>query len=447
MGKNDLSLSIKERVLYLRSNYDHTEGEIIRIINSEFFSGTKADYEKSRSRVRSALGTKYKKKMSQKKNRDKGKVEGKPSKNEKFVLSAWNPDKGSIMDIDEYCEHYGLPKEDIKDRKLVTHTGVPYWNIHWKNAKQHQLNVITEELIEKVAQKYAKPVRYLLPKGYKATKRVIRAVYTDVHIGMNPNPDGHSLFGGVWNEKEVMTRMYEMADKIIERAKSEDSRILFVDELGDFMDGWKGKTVRQEHDIPQNMSTEDAFDLGVRFKVELADLLVGSGQFESIVFNNICNDNHAGTFGYVVNSTVKSLLELKYPKLVAVNNLRKFINHYIVGEHAFLLSHGKDDKHLKFGFKPILDEKQATKIDQYIKDNNLYRAAQYFEFSKGDSHQMLFDYSTSDDFNYMNYPAFSPSSDWVQTNYKKGRSGFVIEAFSPDNEDIDVFPTTFKWKK
>ena len=36
------------------------------------------------------------------------------------------------------------------------------------------------------------------------------------------------------------------------------------------------------------------------------------------------------------------------------------------------------------------------------------------------------DYATSDDFDYCNYPAFSPSSDWVQTNFKKGRSGFVF---------------------
>jgi len=446
MSKKELGLSIKERVLYLRSNYEHTEGEIIRIINSEFFSGTQKDYEKTRSRVRYALGTKYKKKMSQKENRNKGNVNTN-SKKEKFVLSAWNQDDGRIMDIDEYCEHYGLPKEDIKDRKLVTHTGVPYWNIHWKNSKLHPLSLIDEELIERVAKKHIKPVKYTIPKGYERFNRVLRAIYTDVHIGMSPNPDGHSLFGGVWNKEEILSRMEEMAEKIVNKAMSEDVRILFVDELGDFMDGWKGKTVRQEHDIPQNMTTEEAFDLGVEFKVRLADILVDSGQFESIVFNNICNDNHAGTFGYVVNSTVKSILDLKYPKLVAVRNMRKFINHYVVGEHAFILSHGKDDKHLKFGFKPIMDSNQAAKIDQYIKENDLYREAKHFEFSKGDSHQMLFDYSTSDDFNYMNYPAFSPSSDWVQTNYKKGRSGFVIQVFSPDDEDIDVFPTTFKWKK
>ena len=37
--------------------------------------------------------------------------------------------------------------------------------------------------------------------------------------------------------------------------------------------------------------------------------------------------------------------------------------------------------------------------------------------------------ATSDDFYYYNYPALSPSSQWVQNNFKKGRRGFVNESF------------------
>ncbi len=39
---------------------------------------------------------------------------------------------GRIMDIDEYCEHYSLPREDITSYKLVTHTSVPYYNTQFK---------------------------------------------------------------------------------------------------------------------------------------------------------------------------------------------------------------------------------------------------------------------------------------------------------------------------
>ena len=53
------------------------------------------------------------------------------SKKAKFVLSAWNK-KGFMMDIDQYCDHYKLPRKDIRSYKLVSHTGTPYYNIVFK---------------------------------------------------------------------------------------------------------------------------------------------------------------------------------------------------------------------------------------------------------------------------------------------------------------------------
>ena len=46
-----------------------------------------------------------------------------------FVLSAWN-DEGYMMDIDQYCSHYQLPRADVKEYKLVSHTGTPLSLIH-----------------------------------------------------------------------------------------------------------------------------------------------------------------------------------------------------------------------------------------------------------------------------------------------------------------------------
>ncbi len=55
----------------------------------------------------------------------------KENKDTPFVLSAWN-NKGYMMDIDEYCEHYKLPRNDVKSYKLVSHTGTPFYNILFK---------------------------------------------------------------------------------------------------------------------------------------------------------------------------------------------------------------------------------------------------------------------------------------------------------------------------
>ena len=82
----------------------------------------------------------------------------------------------------------------------------------------------------------------------------------------------------------------------------------------------------------------------------------------------------------------------------------------------------------------------GDKIDQYLKHKGVYKLGGRIEFSKGDSHQLLFDMASSDDFEYMNYPALSPSSDWVQVNFKKGRRGFVLQHFDGETEDKIINP-------
>ena len=224
---------------------------------------------------------------------------------------------------------------------------------------------------------------------------------------MTPNKDGFALYDLKWDEQEILQACKEMALTVVNNKKSSS---LYIDELGDFLDGWDAQTTRKGHALPQNMDNQKAFDVAVKFKVSLVDELIH--YYNEITLNNICEDNHAGSFGYVVNSAVKQILEQKY-KNVSVNNMRKFINHYFVGKHCFILTHGKDSKNLKFGFKPQLDPKQSEKIDQYCKENGIYKKAEFIEFCKGDSHQAMYDYSTSNDFKYNNYPAFSPASEWA----------------------------------
>ena len=296
-----------------------------------------------------------------------------------------------------------------------------------------ELEEIAVSSVEKIISK-TKPLK-VTPKIIKSDYLFDVLVFTDVHIGMNPNPNGFSLYGGKWDEHELQKRLEIIVRETINEKRSNK---LIIFDLGDFMDGWSGQTVRKGHELPQNMDNEKAFDVGLDFKVSLINSL--AEHFQQIEMINICDDNHSGSFGYVVNSSFKRLVEHKYNS-VKVHNQRKFISHYTYGNKVFISTHGKDGVNLRFGFKPILNSDQVEKIENYISEHELHGKDIYF--IKGDSHQDIFDNSTSQKFKYWNFPALSPSSNWVQTNFKKGVSGFYNINFKEDKCSMN--PYYFKW--
>ena len=78
-------------------------------------------------------------------------------------LSAVDPDDpAKIMNLDRYCEVYGLDRSDVRSGKLVTHTGVPYWNLVFGQDQGPDVALISEALLEDLrghAPKYPEVVR------------------------------------------------------------------------------------------------------------------------------------------------------------------------------------------------------------------------------------------------------------------------------------------------
>ena len=270
-----------------------------------------------------------------------------------------------------------------------------------------------------------------------------RLVITDAHIGMDVDPYGTALYPGKWDREALMERLQILLSVVI---KNKQSRMIYVDDLGDFMDGWNAQTTRKGHELHQNMNNQKAFDVGLEFKLHLARAL--SFLYDKVIITNVCEDNHSGAFGYVVNAAFKQAAEAMFPGKVKVNNFQRFIQHYIhytEGDrpnYCFLLTHGKDSENLKFGFKPVLDAPQKEKIDNYLGEYDLMQRNLKIEFSKGDSHLMQFDWTGSARFNYMSYPTFAPSSTWVQHNFKNTKSGFVLWNYIEPNE-IRLIPYFF----
>ena len=348
----------------------------------------------------------------------------KPNKR-KFVETQKKFDKdGEIVSTVEKLQSKPIDiPEGFEVIKISTSKTTGQQWIQYAPKKETPSEVVESFDFKSIIKKYIKPIKQKKVKKLHGSNDFDSLTFTDVHIGMDTDVDNNTMYSKEWNKEEL----FKTADIVINQTLQEqESSILYVDDLGDLLDGFNAQTTRGGHSLPQNMTNEESFDAALKFKLKILYGLVDN--YQEIHFNNICNDNHSGAFGYFVNEAFKQIAELQF-KNITVTNHRKFLNHYFVNDVCFIISHGKDDKSLKFGFKPHLDLKGTEKIDQYCKQNKIYKNSELVIFKKGDSHQALFDMCTSDDFYYYNYPALSPSSNWIKNNFKLGRRGFVNESF------------------
>ena len=97
-----------------------------------------------------------------------------------FVLNAFSP-SGKMMDIDTYCETYGLPRKDIRSHKLVTHTGVPYYNIVFGESIEGDEDQ-TEQIKNILKREIKKTYRYVEPRVYTENLSTVLK-WSDLHFG------------------------------------------------------------------------------------------------------------------------------------------------------------------------------------------------------------------------------------------------------------------------
>lgn len=99
----------------------------------------------------------------------------------KFVMSAWNPDSGQNMGIDEYCEYYNLPRTDVTSYKFITHTGTPHYNIVFKENLTDEMidfDLIKEILHDQLQGKYVAKASKPFKKDKEAALK-----WADLHFG------------------------------------------------------------------------------------------------------------------------------------------------------------------------------------------------------------------------------------------------------------------------
>jgi len=357
------------------------------------------------------------------------------------TLSALKSD-GTIMNIDEYCEHYNIPREDVKTYKLVTHNGSgAYYNLTSKDVSGGETDNSILEAFDNIVAKYTQgQQKTFSPQPLSEEPKALKVTISDAHLGLDPNPNGGGIFQYEYNADIYRNSIEKVYNQIIKEFNTHGVfDLLLLDDLGDREDGWNGQTTRGGHVLPQNMTNAEVFDVLVDTNVKLVESLVETKVANKIILRSVTRSNHSYDFALIVNKAIQKIVNRLYSaEIVEVDILEKFIEHRVYGNHCFIISHGKEDKHLKYGLPLKLDPKTINFINEYIDHYDI--DSKYIHFEKGDLHQV--GYERTKKFDYRNYMSFAPPSCWQQHNFGDSYSGFstqVVPKFTNEISHCDYF--------
>lgn len=346
-------------------------------------------------------------------------------------------------------EHSGLKSE-------CETIGAPISGVtrYWVKTKTHStlVDIPKEEYAKSILDAVSDIVSNYNPDKLRSIKKQkidspvsIKATVSDMHVGLEPNPGGTSLFAYEYNEAIFKQNLDKVFNSL---CKEHDNHgrfdILVIDDLGDGLDGWNGHTTRGGHPLDQNMSNEEMFRVFVEGKLALIENCIQAGIANEVIVRNVANDNHSGSFASIANMTIQMLLNRTYSQDdVKFHILNRFMEHFQYGDHTFILTHGKDAKHMFKGLPYNLNDKATSFINDYIDHYNIN--TKYIHVEKGDLHRIGYDRTKK--FDYRNYMTFAPPSAWVSHNFGDCYSGYSIQTIPKFSGEISHTDYYFDLKK
>lgn len=318
--------------------------------------------------------------------------------------------------------------------------GIPIDNVshYWHKGKHFSIHVKKDvddfrEQIREIVQNYVPKKNIQLKRRKDTTEKILKVTLSDMHVGLDPNPYNSGIFQYEYNEDVFNHNIDHVIVNIIKEFNTHGTfECLYIDDLGDGLDGLNNQTTRGGHILEQNMDNKTAFKTFISGKLRLIEDVISMGVANKVITRNVSNDNHSGDFSFMANFTIQSMLERTYGNTVDFYILERFMEHFAYGDHTWILTHGKDKKHRKFGLDLDLSPTTINFVTDYINHYNIN--SKYIHVEKGDLHQVGYKRTTR--FDYRNFMSFAPPSNWVQHNHGDSYSGYSIQVIGKHSNDI-----------
>jgi hypothetical protein len=249
------------------------------------------------------------------------------------------------------------------------------------------------------------------------SNKVLLVYTSDKHIGARV--DSTAMIPNAYSAEEYLRRMESLAVEVIKLDTLHHFDKIIVLDLGDAIDGQDGFTGSKSHRLPQNMTNREVFDLYISSHLSFfKSLSIHTGA--DLEYRTIGSSNHGGDLEWICFKSLASILGTHNIPCYVGN---KFIEHFYIGDHAFLISHGKDYSNMKFPMPRYLNEKTESYILRYIKEQDIQ--SKFIHFIKGDLHISTSEMSSF--FRYKNCLSLFGSSEWTSTNFMNHLPGVSME--------------------
>ncbi len=248
---------------------------------------------------------------------------------------------------------------------------------------------------------------------------------SDMHIGAAVS--SYSIYENDFSFEAATKRLQAISDKIVDIAVTTGVTNVIICNIGDTLDGYNGETTRGGHALPQNMNNKDQFKNFLKMMTQFFSDLSTSGFFGSIKYIAVDGGNHDGDFGYMANKALEGILAILNPE-IEVTIFEKYIEHFKVGDHTFVVCHGKDAKDVFKNMPLVINDKTENQINEYLDYNTIY--GKNIHFIKGDLHQSATTYATR--FRYKSVASFFGSSEWIHKNFGNTKAAVDFDIVDGD---------------
>lgn len=318
------------------------------------------------------------------------------------------------------CERFGLPIEAVSSYKWVNHQGQEALNIAFH--PQFTENLSTEHKIKEFdleAKKLYEHISKLTPKKTEGIDAVFQI--TDLHVGMNPNKDGNSIWNTSWTKDDIIDCALEIV-RIIHECEDECGGFssITLALTGDIVDGYNAETTRGGHKLPQLMNNIEQERVALLF---FECIIQGVKDLAPVSIKAVSNSNHGGHFEHLVLNHLKSLCKWKHGIEMELTNKMAMATTIGQTRKPLVLMHGKDQEFATRPFAPYIEDKDDYKVEAIIDALGVKNPVLKPIVMKGDSH--IFCDQEKKNFYWISGGACSPDSDWCKMNFFNPKAGMI----------------------